>query len=65
MLFQETIVTYSIKMIIIIIIIFLIISSLIIKLYYKNNSCKLYYIWEKLNYQNINKEIIKIKNKLI
>ena len=64
MLFQETIIAQTIKIIIYITILFLLIYSLTLKLYYKSNSCKLSYIWDKFNYKSIINEVIKIKNKL-
>ena len=61
MFLQEITILYIIKKIIIYIITLFIIYSLIIKLYYKNNSCKLSYIWDKFQYKNIIKGIKTIK----
>ena len=62
MYIQETIIAYSLKLIIIYIITFLIIYTIIIKINYKNNSCRLNYLWEKLQFNNIKKELTRIKN---
>jgi hypothetical protein len=64
MILQEITIIYLIKRIFIFTIIIFILYFFILKLIYKNNLCKLSYIWERLKYKNILNEIIKIKNKL-
>jgi len=64
MFLQEISILFIVKKILIYIITLLIIYNIIIKLYYKNNSCRLSYIWDKFQYKNIIKGIKTIKQKI-